>query len=1463
MLCGSLGDSSASGTQLRRQKRDWVVPTTNLKENYDYRKHSYIAKIRSDMDKKHKLHYSLLGHGANKDPINLFVVDTIGLVYVRGILDREKQESYTLIGLARFDNGSIAEEKIEITFAVEDENDNPPVFAPAPPAEVYESSPAGTLVGRVTATDADKTGTNHTRIAYSIAKQEPFHGEHLFYIDKTTGSIYVKEETLDREKQSSYILTIKGTDMGGDPGGKTGNGTILVKLLDINDNTPSLDKDEYSASIKENIANVEVLRFQVLDADEDYNINWMAVFNIVSGNEEGIFSVRTDPKTNEGVLMLVKPADFEENPNIQLGVVNCHCHVIAPCSHRYAKGYDPDNWLVINPETAEVRLQKTPDRESPFLVNGTYYAEILSLSNDMPSKTATGTLALQVGDTNDNCPTLIDPIQKHCSYTEVVNIIAEDEDGDPNSAPFTFNFVDEKSMKKWRVEPLNGTSISLRALEPLWPGYYEVPLIIKDQQGFACSDQVLKLHVFPCEDKDTALEVSNGTLNGFSEGVLRKASSTLSGVGIGAVILGLLTLLVIVLLLITCSCGAVPMGFSELPFDTIDHLMIYHTEGRGEDKDVPLLSSPVQMTHPVMASVKLSKAGAIPRENIPSLMTLNYGNTYTSNGMIQELGYEESRERDIYFSALEEHDAQYDISLPDMFLYQYYSQKVNCAVEKQAASDCLLGFEYEGSSDGSLDTYNLMEFDDDLQFLDDLGPKFKTLADLCSPPRPPMPLAAESIVIQQVDTVDNIVVPSLETKQLNIHSETLEDHLNVSVTQSSTSHMHGQSISTPVIPSAVQTIVLQQQQQPVYYTATPVVQQMHYMVQPQLQSTVMLQAPVNNLQGMILVNGHSGYAEHILQGGNTSGTSTVIGTRLGRLSEGNQRVGICSRSEGSGAAKGVKKSSQIKSEGGAKAEWCHTNIGMLPAAKNITLIGGQIGLGTAGYGVGQVVFTEGAEKSSTLPILSAETGGQVGVGAAGYGVGQVVITERAKKKKTLPIAPAQTGGHISVGAAGYGVGQVVVTEIAGKSRNHSIASDGIGGQISVGAAGYGVGQVVVTEIAEKSSNQSIASAETGGHISVGAAGYDVGPVVFTEITEKSINQSTASTETGRQFSVGAAGYGVGQVVGTEIAEKSRNHSIASDGIGGQISVGAAGYGVGQVVVTEIAEKSRNHSIASDGIGGQISVGAAGYGVGQVVVTEIAEKSSNQSIASAETGGHISVGAAGYDVGPVVFTEITEKSINQSTASTETGRQFSVGAAGYGVGQVVGTEIAEKSRNHSNASDGIGGQISVGAVGYEVGQVVVTEIAEKSSNQSIASAETGGHISVGAAGYDVGPVVFTEITEKSINQSNASTETGRQFSVGAAGYGVEQVVVIEIAEKSHNQSIASDTTGGQIGVGAAGYGVGQVVVTEIAEKSSNQSIASAETGGHISVGAAGYDVGPVVFTEITEESSPQPTGFTSL
>ncbi len=46
----------------------------------------------------------------------------------------------------------------------------------------------------------------------------------------------------------------------------------------------------------------------------------------------------------------------------------------------YAKAFDPDNWFTIDEETAEIKINKVPDRESSFLVNGTYIAKILAIT---------------------------------------------------------------------------------------------------------------------------------------------------------------------------------------------------------------------------------------------------------------------------------------------------------------------------------------------------------------------------------------------------------------------------------------------------------------------------------------------------------------------------------------------------------------------------------------------------------------------------------------------------------------------------------------------------------------------------------------------------------------------------------------------------------------------------------------------------------------------------------------------------------------------------------------------------------------------------------------------------------------------------------------------------------------------------------------------------------------------------
>lgn len=57
----------------------------------------------------------------------------------------------------------------------------------------------GTFVTQVVAKDADEPNTLHTKIAYSLIKQEPNDGKLFFAVDKDNGNISVNNPTLDRE----------------------------------------------------------------------------------------------------------------------------------------------------------------------------------------------------------------------------------------------------------------------------------------------------------------------------------------------------------------------------------------------------------------------------------------------------------------------------------------------------------------------------------------------------------------------------------------------------------------------------------------------------------------------------------------------------------------------------------------------------------------------------------------------------------------------------------------------------------------------------------------------------------------------------------------------------------------------------------------------------------------------------------------------------------------------------------------------------------------------------------------------------------------------------------------------------------------------------------------------------------------------------------------------------------------
>uniref|UniRef100_A0A7N8XNZ0 Desmoglein-2-like n=1 Tax=Mastacembelus armatus TaxID=205130 RepID=A0A7N8XNZ0_9TELE len=970
-----------SGDNLVRKRREWVPPPKLLTENVDYTNVVFVAKIHSDYDDgTGNIYYSLEGIGANQYPFHVFRIDPrTGLIRVNQILDREEIDTYSLSGVATFNNGTEAERKIDIRFKVVDQNDNGPVFGPLSVGVVDELSPTGTSVLKVIATDADEPNHENSQIAYTIINQNP--SNKMFYISND-GTISVNKPSLDREKVAQYSLTVKAQDLKGKSGGNSATATVTINIRDVNDNPPTLEKDMYEGSIEENTQGVEVMRLKAQDLDLENTENWEAVFDIVKGNEAGYFSIRTDPNTNEGILMLNKAVDYEDVKELDLGIVvqnkapphdgsgvnagagisfgggafgaggasgassasgasnasgasggsswqsrptsktypvkinvknqreGAHFDpkvkaipipeggnsinikdVIArypaldgdtgkPAQNvMYAKGSDPDNWLSIDPKTAEIKLNKIPDSESTFLVNGTYFTTILCISEDVPAKTATGTIAIQVEDLNDHCPTLTSNIQTMCTTDDAVIVNAKDEDQIPNGPPFDFAIVPEGTQGKWQVEHLNDTAAILRAQESMWPGIYEVEFMVKDEQGQACPEpQKVQVQVCTCE---------GGVVCG-KQGTSGQTSKKveLGPAGIGLLFLGLLLLLLIPLLLLFCHCGSgggLAGDFAEMPFDTKSHLINYHTEGQGENTEVPLLNTPMQMDGNGFKVIpgEANDTSAMVKSVI-SMGGINRG-SHQSGGEMEEMW--ERRNWNIsgsYQAATLESKGTRgggggifdDMALPHHFLGQYYTQKVTGENNSSTVKDSLLVYDYEGhgSTAGSVGCCSLLESENDLQFLDDLGPKFKTLAQVCggktistevkSASTPPAFINTQTSVSRSVTVPQLPPPPKTEptisktertvVREVSDHSQTMMGS-TTTVKGGMTTVKGGMTTVKDRMANQAQMVLLQQQ--PVYYTTTPVLQPMHYVVQPQVQNTVLLtEAPTANLQGMVLVN---------------------------------------------------------------------------------------------------------------------------------------------------------------------------------------------------------------------------------------------------------------------------------------------------------------------------------------------------------------------------------------------------------------------------------------------------------------------------------------------------------------------------------------------------------------------------------------------------------------------------------
>ncbi|XP_075571774.1 protocadherin gamma-B1-like [Pelecanus crispus] len=148
-------------------------------------------------------------------------------------LDREKQSSFQLV-LTAVDGGEpVRSGTVQLRVNVTDANDNAPAFSKSVyEARVRENLPAGSLVLRVRATDAD-AGSNG-RVSYSFGNV-PDGVRALFSVDSESGEVRTAGP-LDFEERSKYSFGLEARD----GGGLTAHCEVQIDITDENDNAPTL-----------------------------------------------------------------------------------------------------------------------------------------------------------------------------------------------------------------------------------------------------------------------------------------------------------------------------------------------------------------------------------------------------------------------------------------------------------------------------------------------------------------------------------------------------------------------------------------------------------------------------------------------------------------------------------------------------------------------------------------------------------------------------------------------------------------------------------------------------------------------------------------------------------------------------------------------------------------------------------------------------------------------------------------------------------------------------------------------------------------------------------------------------------------------------------------------------------------------------------------------------------------------
>lgn len=785
---------------LIRSKRRWVLSTIDLEENMPGPFPVIVTQMFNDKENDYKLKFQIRGEGVDLDPKGLFSIDeNKGYVYVHRPVDRELKPVYHLdFDVLDKLTGAPVDLTLSFNVQIHDKNDNPPEFTPQTFRQIVpENTKEGTLQVTLQAHDIDQKGTPNSQFTMRLVSQEPALPK--LTLQDITGTTTIKQLSLtgcfDYDKAKEYKVCVEAKDEGTPALSSTA--TVFLDITDSNTHLPQFTAAKYNTEVMEMESNKEILRIGVTDEDTPNTPASRAVFKILKGNEEGNYKIDTDPQTNEGVLYVIKGKNFEKtqiteleisveneeklfqcingnpgtnsspNPNtakVEVKVIDVNDPpefkrtletvyrnenmdpgdvLFTPevkdedsdiNNISYKLVQDPAKWVTVDPKTGKVTTVQKMDRESSYVKNNTYSIVILALDDGKPQGTGTCTVQIHLGDVNDNAPVLLNKGAVMCGKVDRVQIKAEDKDENPYKGPFTFSLMGDKELKDlWKFDPTTGDSTSLISLKSLPYGNYSIPFKIQDQQALAAEEC---FYVVVCDCTEAG--VCRGRQAPYSK---------LGAAGIGLLILGFLMFLLLLLCLF-CECGK-HKNFQHIPLNLKDEgnqtLVKYNEEGGGsvykpESAVNAFYVKNVSAQPDYMDGYRRGENGTM-RESVGYM---SYPDIPNGGGVMSlpQRSFSMARTNTLRNGGSQMMQRTYSSrsGISGINLADQLDKKLYGFEEEQKDYPVYIAYQYEyegrGSECESLDQLTVSNLGDNLEFLQNLGPKFVPLAGVCQEKMP-------------------------------------------------------------------------------------------------------------------------------------------------------------------------------------------------------------------------------------------------------------------------------------------------------------------------------------------------------------------------------------------------------------------------------------------------------------------------------------------------------------------------------------------------------------------------------------------------------------------------------------------------------------------------------------------------------------------------------------------------------